>query len=280
MPTRPARTRDYPLPQAWRYRNWVIAAFNADLPYDEFVREQIAGDLLPAGRSRARRPTASSRPGYLAIARRFGHDIDKDVHLTCEDTIDTLGQAFLGLTIACARCHDHKFDPITADDYYALYGILAGTRCRSPAASPPPRRATSCRWRPAGWPSRSPRGRRATSRCTSRRPEKPGAVVPRRFLEVLGGQTLPPGGGSGRLELAGWLTAARRTRSTARVMVNRIWQHHFGRGIVPTPNDFGSRGQPPTHPELLDWLAAEFVESAGSVKAMHRLIVLVATPTS
>ena len=107
-------------------------------------------------------------------------------------------------------------------------------------------------------------------------PEKPGAVVPRRWLEVFGGQPLPANAGSGRLELAGWI-ASKDNPLTARVMVNRVWLHHFGKGLVKTPNDFGTRGEPPTHPELLDWLAAEFVESGWSVKELHRLIMLSAT---
>jgi hypothetical protein len=108
-------------------------------------------------------------------------------------------------------------------------------------------------------------------------PKRPGAAVPRGFLQVLGGQQLTaPAQGSGRLELADWLTDPKNPL-TARVMVNRIWQHHFGKGIVPTPNDFGARGQPPTHPELLDWLAARFRQSGYSVKAMHRLIMLSST---
>ncbi len=123
---------DHPIPDAWRYRNWVIDAFNRDLPYDLFVREQVAGDLLHANDPAGRYAAGIVSTGFLAIARRFEHDSDKHMHLTFEDTIDTLGKTFLGLSIACARCHDHKYDPISAKDYYALYGILNSTRFAFP----------------------------------------------------------------------------------------------------------------------------------------------------
>ncbi len=140
---------DHPLPHAWKYRNWVIDSFNADKPYDQFVREQLAGDFyarkLIEGMSAEEQQHDATRKsyedlvvatGYLAIARRFGHDIDKDMHLTHEDVIDTLGKSFLGLTLGCARCHTHKYDPISADDYYALYGIFDSTRFAYPGCEP------------------------------------------------------------------------------------------------------------------------------------------------
>jgi hypothetical protein len=119
---------DFPVPQAWRYRNYVIDAFNRDKPYDQFIREQIAGDLLAEGAAPERYAELITATGYLAIARRFGHDTDRDMHLTHEDVIDTLGKSILGLTLGCARCHNHKYDPVTARDYYSLYGILASSR--------------------------------------------------------------------------------------------------------------------------------------------------------
>ena len=531
---------DHPLPHAWRYRNWVIESFNRDLPYDQFVRMQIAGDLLARERPEQEYADHVIATGFLALARRFGHDIDKDIHLTHEDGIDTIGRAFLGQSLGCARCHDHKYDPISMRDYYALYGILDSTRLSFPGCEPrqqprdlvpllPPAtwartiqphedrlaRATAAfdvadrevsrglvaltatgptttliagglvpeggeaalqggtltfsvrkgdllrlvispgsnhgadstlvdwkiaaasgteRWdvtadalagllrgnplldangRPATWwfldgrrhrglapleeaataisgqsgldawragdtpsvfvnsrqepvsvwtrlPGRSlfahpaadgpvaigwlspvtgpvvvsgrlrdahpggPDGvgwrlerlqgvgdglmalasaleRRVTAglqrdELLRRRPtvpvafgvaeaaahdaplqlrgdpEQPGERVPRRWLELFGSKPLRNPTESGRRELADWLTTADHPLA-ARVMMNRIWLHHFGRGIVATPNDFGSRGTPPTHPELLDWLASEFIRSGWSIKQMHRLIL-------
>jgi hypothetical protein len=119
---------DFPIPQAYLYRNWVIEAFNRDLPYDEFVREQLAGDLQGGSTPEERRSRIIAT-GYIANARRFGSRVDDyPQHLTIEDTIDNVGRTFLAMTINCARCHNHKFDPITSDDYYALYGIFHSTR--------------------------------------------------------------------------------------------------------------------------------------------------------
>ena len=260
---------DFPVPHAWRYRNWVIDAYNRDLPYDEFLREQIAGDLMaPPTRERI------IATGYLAVARRFGHDIDKDMHLTYEDLIDTMGKSILGLTIGCARCHNHKYDPVTTRDYYALYGIFASTRFPFPGceAKQKPRDLVPL-------PGTSEvayavlEGKPEDARLQNRgEPTMPGDPVPRRNLELLGGQGLVDPKASGRLELASWLTDPRNPL-TARVMANRIWQGHFGRGLVATPSDFGTRGAAPTNPKLLDFLAARFVDHGWSIQSMHRLIL-------
>ncbi|MBS0266891.1 MAG: DUF1549 domain-containing protein, partial [Planctomycetes bacterium] len=127
---------DRPLPHAWRYRNWVIGAFQRDLPFDQFVRLQLAGDLLNRDQNPQAHAEGIIATGYLAIARRFGHDIDKDMYLTHEDVIDNLGKNFLGLSLGCARCHEHKYDPISAEDYYALYGILESTKFAFPGCEP------------------------------------------------------------------------------------------------------------------------------------------------
>jgi hypothetical protein len=516
---------DRPLPHAWRYRNWVIESFNRDLPFDQFVRLQLAGDLLTQEHLGTEHPEGIVATGYLAIARRFGHDIDKDMYLTHEDVIDNLGKNFLGLTLGCARCHDHKYDPISSDDYYALYGIFESTQFAFPGCEPKgqprdlvpiipqsqiesllkpwrarqdqlkaelerraeqskqvftpesaqvtrllqsggvsegasvdlantpilvregevllltvepggnhgadstlvelsidevsgqhrewstrdivstltesnPRQVNDASWcfievtsegpafltekgeaidgnsalrkwslgdtpsvfvntsdqqvmvwttlpansffvhpgpgRPVAVAWVSPidgeiaiRGRVAdahpaqldgvsfrlehipsanvgqallnlgqttedaapvlepepaipvayavvdregkNARLHERGdPEKLGPEVPRRWLSVFGGAAVTDASESGRRELADWIVS---NPLLARVMVNRIWEWHFGRGLTPSSNDFGARGEMPSHPQLLDELASEFVRSGYSVKAMHRLIM-------
>jgi hypothetical protein len=526
-------TADFPVPDAWRYRNYVINAFNADRPYHDFLREQIAGDLLaeqlPVDATPEKRAELVVATGYLAVARRFGFDILKDHHLTLEDTVDVLGKSVLGLTIGCARCHDHKNDPVSQHDYYALFGIFDSTRfpfsgcehtrvprdmvplasattlktfqaemqkfeqakaesekaLRARASLPATMRVTgdmpnggaqdfakgtnaaalqritvkkgdmlqlavlpkanhgadstlvdfeireldgkrvwnltndalprfadatnpladvwhffdtaaaptlfTTMMRDAGnvkgvhllrgaeeWPSvfvnvnaqpvtafvtvkmpakslalhpgprtgavvawTSPidgvvsvtgrvqdldvgggdgiawtlehrpgfapellatkqhlvamnevRQRMQDAKTKAGQayavaegkphhvpvhlrgdPDSPGEVVPRRFLELFGGQPVTsPEKTSGRLQLAGWLTG-QAAPLTARVMANRVWQHHFGAGLVKTPSDFGVRGDPPSHPELLDDLAKRFIDGGWSVKALHRFIL-------
>jgi hypothetical protein len=313
---------DYPVPQLYRYRDYVIDAFNRDVPYDRFITEQLAGDLLPA-RDDAERRRHIVATGYVASAKRYGSRVDDyPWHLTYEDTIDNLGRTFLGLTLSCARCHDHKFDPILTDDYYALYGIFASTRyswpgieldkvqrdlvpLETPDVVEPLLRARADEASILGAQIKAEPDKKAQEKLKKvletvekaplpfdtaygvveaakavdakiqfkGNPEKPGALVRRGFLTVLGGAKLAPEAvGSGRLQLAGWI-ADPANPLTARVMVNRIWHGHFGRGIVPTPSDFGKQGKPPSNPELLDWLARRFVESGWSVKSMHRLIV-------
>ena len=125
---------DYPVPQAYRYRNYVIDALNQDKPYDVFLREQLAGDILAKTAPREQFAELTTATGYVAITKRFGYDRHRDMHLAIGDTLDTLGKSILGLSIGCARCHDHKFDPISSADYYALYGIFASTVYPFPGA--------------------------------------------------------------------------------------------------------------------------------------------------
>ena len=517
---------DYPLPHAWRYRNWVMDAFQRDMPFDQFVRLQLAGDLLAQDSGPQEHAEGVIATGYLAIARRFGHDSDKDMHLTYEDVIDNLGKNFLGLTVGCARCHDHKYDPVSTEDYYALYGIFESTKFSFPGCEargrprdlvplmpqsevdalleawrertseqeaakknqieagkaagleiaklggtgrrvltasnvaegasapfeerirvrkgevlkltvspngshgadttlvewlisetsgakrswsvaelvpdlmksnplpardgaqwcflettsgpvflseqrrslegnsdlqswsidslpsvfvnsadqqvlvwttlaaesffvhPGAERPVAVAWvspldgevavsglvadaHPAGGDGvafelihvAAPQYGRALVQVGENSkpivesapqpeipvayavvdheakharlhkqgdPEKLGSEVPRRWLSVFGAAPVPRDAGSGRRELGDWVA---RHPLAARVMVNRIWEWHFGHGLVRTSNDFGSRGAAPTHPELLDFLASRFVHSGYSVKSMHRLIL-------
>jgi len=330
---------DYPIPEAYKYRNYVIDAFNKDKPYNQFVREQIAGDQLPA-ENEEQRWEQTIATGYIAISRRIGVSPHKLRHITIEDTLNNLGKTFLGLTIGCARCHDHKFDPIPTADYYALYGIFDSSVYPHAGAEHSPHRhsfvyrmgkakadevlkpfrsklepwnkkerdqfnlyqsfqrevVTGSITRQSVWAGlEGIRARRAEVAKTfpnsdiayaivdgsasdvsihkQGNPRDLGPKVRRGFLKILGGQQLPENTkGSGRLELANWLTSSAEPL-LARVIVNRIWHYHFGRGLVSTPSDFGVRGTAPTHPVLLDMLAQYFIKSGWSMKTMHRLIL-------
>lgn len=333
-------------PHAWRYRDYVIAAFNADKPFDRFIREQIAGDLLPAedDRDRAEKLIAT---GFLAIGSK-AHDAEVRGQYELDlidEQIEATSRAFQALTIACARCHDHKLDPISQRDYYALSGIFRSTQTRSGVlaglfpnfnASPlielpsgahapeavgplgPERRralekrvAELVRERDAVPPGEANRDRlrRANAMLATARwrllidrangptrafamgvvdrdeagdspfyvrgeLDQPAQPVPRGLVRLLCFEGAPAiRSGSGRLELASAL-ASPRNPLTARVFVNRAWLHLFGRGLVATPDNFGSAGTPPSHPELLDTLAAGFMHDGWSVKRLIRKIVL------
>ncbi len=331
---------DYPVPQAYKYRDYVIRAFNDDMPYDRFIREQIAGDLLPNAVTASGSELAPVvATGYLASARHFSGGAGEP-HLTIEDAIENTGRTFLGMSLSCARCHDHKFDPIANTDYYGLYGVFSSSVFPHPGSEGRSRpenlvplipkaevATTKKQWeekiaaleaqakafdaekataeKEPDSPERKAKIETAVKAANERReqrrilketppfetayaisegtpadaklqvrgdPKRLGEAVPRHFPTILGGAPLS-GEGSGRLALANAIADAKNPL-TARVLVNRIWQHHFGRGLVSTPNDFGTRGQLPTHPELLDFLAQKLIASGWSIKAIHREILL------
>ena len=327
---------DQPIPEAYLYRDYVIDSFNQDLPYDQFLIEQIAGDLLANQEPETRYAERVIATGYIALSRRFGNSHGSDHHLTIENTLDTIGEGLLAMTVSCARCHDHKFDPIPEADYYGLYGYFqstqypnAGTehhrfrehfvpllpeeaRLEARIAELESRYGEAVAERldaeqaadeahgpvaerlqraqalleqvrqhggpaPVAWAVNDHPDRTSDARIhQGGNPRSLGDRAPRAFLSVLD-ETIPeiPDGQSGRLQLAQWI-ASNENPLTPRVMVNRIWYHHFGRGIVESMNMFGVQGSPPSHPELLDWLAAEFRDSGWSVKHMHRLLMATA----
>ncbi|MEZ6019412.1 MAG: PSD1 and planctomycete cytochrome C domain-containing protein [Planctomycetota bacterium] len=342
-------------PHAWRYRDWVLKAFAEDLPYDRFLKLQIAGDLVYSS-DETEGAWNRIATGYLALGtkghanrdeRRFQLDM-------VDEQIDAMSQGMLGLTVSCARCHDHKFDPIPTEDYYALAGILMSSETHyGTMAGPGNLRPSDLLPLPAGadlpngpqmqagvrqflevtrdrldrtserardnmeGQSREDRAQTAFQQRRQRDQlrqienlltrfgddgkalvsnrlamgmsegkardiavlergelDRPGNVVPRGVPQVLqSGEPLVVKKGSGRLQLADWV-ASKDNPLTARVWVNRVWLHLFGAGIVPTPDNFGNAGQRPTHPELLDWLASEFMEKGWSTKALLRELTL------
>jgi len=344
-------------PHAWRYRDYVIGAFNADKRYDEFLTEQLAGDLLPAANDDERAEHAIAT-GYLALGPKSHNTRDRRQFAldVADEQLDAVTQGMLGMTVACARCHDHKFDAIPTTDYYALAGIFASTDTRygtfrsqgndhpaalvelpagaavaagprltplaqtaierirdqieqraereakeagraaadgkrDPADAARMRRLEQqtevldqllARFDADGTPNAKNRVAMGAADGAARdiavlqrgELDKPGPIAPRGFLTVLAPLGAPRiEAGSGRRELAGWI-ASSSNPLTARVWVNRVWAHLFGAGLVPTTENFGTSGQPPDHPALLDWLAATFVADGWSTKALVRRIAL------
>jgi hypothetical protein len=273
--------------QGFRYRDWLIRALNDDMPYDEFLRQQLAADLIgTADRSNRNLPAL----GFFAIGPVYYGD--RKMLDQMDDRIDTITRGLLGLTVACARCHDHKFDPISTADYYALAGVVASTEyVEVPLVTDEEAKAAKR--------AEAERIKRTNEKKKKNAPppydfvhaireakpvdmaihvrgnaENLGPVTPRRFLTVLtDGEPRPFHEGSGRLELARAI-ASPDNPLTARVIVNRVWRLHFGRGLVATPSNFGRLAEPPTHPELLDHLASKFIASGWSLKWLHREIML------
>jgi hypothetical protein len=249
-------------PNAWRYRDWVIAAFNADLPWPRFVTAQLAGDLLPE-------PDVVAT-SWLALGPKMlaEPDLEKMKLDIADEQLDVATKTFLGLTVSCARCHDHKFDPIPTSDYYALAGIFRSTELISDYSKRP---AILIEHEVPGGKTLGPREIEPRDLPVHVRgshlalaKEKTPRGTPKVFETAMERPAK-----SGRLELAAWLST---NPLAARVLVNRIWQGHFAEGLVRTPSNFGLKGELPTHPELLDWLAAEFMKD-GSIKRIHRLIL-------
>jgi len=262
-------------PNAYMYRDWVIGAFNDDMPYDRFVRLQLAADLIEPDDS-----THHVALGFIGLGpkyyRRNAPEVKAD---EWEDRVDTVSRGLLGLTVACARCHDHKFDPIPTEDYYAMAGVFASTQMFN---RPLDDKAEK---------NKSGEAKKAENAIHILRDKKPhdlkvflrgnhkhlGEVARRAFLKILSPDTpVPFKQGSGRAELAAAITS-RQNPLTARVIVNRIWTMHFGQSLVGTPSNFGALGERPTHPLLLDDLAVRFMEAGWSMKWLHREILMSAT---
>ncbi len=272
-----------PFPLAHRYRDYVIAAFNRDKPYDQFIREQIAGDLLPAQDAREKDEHLIAT-GFLALTSKPRAQNNPDFRMDLvADQVDVTSRAVLGLSVMCARCHDHKFDPIPTREYYALAGIFDSTQMLAGAGGGKGgggKNAGNVNGVHALSDGGSAMGVKEgkptdTAVCVRGDSTKRGETPQRGFLTVatLGEAPKVNRSASGRLELAQWLTS-RDNPLTARVAVNRVWLHLFGQGLVKSPDNFGSLGEMPSHPELLDHLASRFIESGWSTKKLVRAVVL------
>lgn len=282
--------RPKPLMEAWRYRNYVIAAFNKDKPYDRFVREQLAGDLLDWSMDYERAENLIAT-GYLAMPHALAETRDKEQLKmdTIDEQLDVIGKTFLGVQIGCARCHDHKIDPFPTRDYYSMAGIFrstaAGPKQRGDNAYVPKERVPQVEAEVASWLRGPDMNIHGAWEAEEIRDEPihirgevhvTGDVVPRGLPSLVSMESLPeiPEDKSGRLALADWILSEDNPMSS-RVIANRIWQHTFGRGIVRTSDNFGFTGDPPSHPDLLDYVAKRFREEHHySFKSMIKELML------
>ncbi len=239
--------RNYP--QAFKYRDWLVSAFNADKPYSEFVAEQLAGDVVDPQNANGKLPAV----GFLTLGRRFLNNKNDII----DDRLDVTTRGLMGLTLACARCHDHKYDPVSQADYYALYGVFLNTE--EPGGEP--------------WPHRLAEAKddRKSFVLIRGQPGNRGDEVPRRFVSFLSPDKATFTQGSGRDQVAARITSPDNPL-TARVMVNRVWMRLMGASLVDSPSDFGVRCPPPRLQAVLDDLAVEFMQSGWSIKQLVRRI--------
>jgi hypothetical protein len=281
-------------PNAYLYRDWVIQALNDDISYSDFIRLQLAADLIEGENS----PNLAAL-GFIGLGPKY-YDRNQLFVMAeeWEDRVDVVGRGLLGLTIACARCHDHKYDPIPTQDYYGLAGVFASTQMynkplftpdsseQDKTPSPISEQTAKETAKPKSETKPNGEAKNPAESLHIVREDKPhdlnvfvrgdvnhkGELVPRRFLTVLTNESTPFHEGSGRRELADAI-ADPSNPLTARVIVNRVWGAYFGKSLVGTPSNFGTLGDRPTHPELLDDLAARFVKQGSSLKWLHREIL-------
>ncbi|MFY9255195.1 MAG: PSD1 and planctomycete cytochrome C domain-containing protein [Fuerstiella sp.] len=269
--------RDQEKPFAWKYRDWVVAALNSDMPYDRFVVQQLAGDELPNRTEASVVATGFLRLGTWNDEPNDPLDYQYD---RLEDLVHTTSSSFLAMTVKCARCHDHKFDAIKHEDYYrmasAFWAGPIAARERELLGGPNADELGGTEI--LGWTDLGPNPPPLHVLKNGEREVPLDEVVPASLsmIPALERTFDPPPDGSKtshrRLQMAEWI-ASPDNPLTARVFVNRLWQHHFGKAIVRSPNNFGFLADPPTHPELLDWLADEFVKGGWKIKRMHKLIL-------
>lgn len=261
-------------PNAYKYREWVIHAFNTDLPYDRFVQFQLAADQLNAG------PEHLAALGFIGLGPKYYNRNRIEVMADeWEDRVDTVSRAMLGLTVACARCHDHKFEPITQRDYYGLAGVFASTRMvnKKPDGKEESKDAMAEKMDAATLHMIEDGEINDLNVFIRGNVDRKGAEAPRSFLRILSkDEPVKFQDGSGRKELAAAI-GTRDNPLVARVIVNRMWAAFFGQPLVPTPSNFGHSGDAPTYPELLDDLAARFMDNGWSIKQLVREFVLSST---